>query len=191
MSATGTPGNHQPQPPAFNRIRTCIASHQSIGCNNTQRSWKRQHCVYCNQKIHIYISRSGEGKMKMKMKIIIINNNNNRNFQWHLQRVAICSLKSGSNWKLFGNVSFWGEGKTRVLREKPLRAEKRTNNNLNPHKVSSPGIHPEPRRWEASAITTKWLETENEIEIAMKLTVKCYVYNKTRTCSLLLMVNQF
>ena len=28
---------------------------------------------------------------------------------------------------------------------------------------SSPGIDPEPHRWEASAITTKWLETENEI----------------------------
>ena len=32
----------------------------------------------------------------------------------------------------FGNVGFWGEGKTVVPGEKPLRAEKRTNKNLNP-----------------------------------------------------------
>ena len=33
----------------------------------------------------------------------------------------------------FGNVSFWGEGKTEVPREKPLGAKERTNNKLNPH----------------------------------------------------------
>ena len=33
----------------------------------------------------------------------------------------------------FGNVSFWGEGKTGVPGEKLLGAEKRTNNKLNPH----------------------------------------------------------
>ena len=38
--------------------------------------------------------------------------------------------------------------------EKPLGAEKRTNNNLSPHIASSPRIDPEPHRWEASALTT-------------------------------------
>ena len=33
----------------------------------------------------------------------------------------------------FRNVGFWGEGKTGVPGEKPLGAEKRTNNKLNPH----------------------------------------------------------
>ena len=33
----------------------------------------------------------------------------------------------------FGNVGFLGEGKTGVPAEKPLGAEKRTNNKLNPH----------------------------------------------------------
>ena len=32
----------------------------------------------------------------------------------------------------FGNVGFWGEGKTGVAREKPLGARERTNNKLNP-----------------------------------------------------------
>jgi len=32
----------------------------------------------------------------------------------------------------FGNVDFWGEGKTGEPGEKPLGAEKRTNNQLNP-----------------------------------------------------------
>jgi len=41
-----------------------------------------------------------------------------------------------------------------VLGEKPLRAEKRTNNKLNPQMVSSPRIHSKPHRWEASALTT-------------------------------------
>ena len=33
----------------------------------------------------------------------------------------------------FRSVGFWGEGQTGVPGEKPLRAEKRTNNKLNPH----------------------------------------------------------
>ena len=52
-----------------------------------------------------------------------------------------------------GNVDFRGEGKTVVPGEKPLGAEKRTKNQLNPHFASSPRIDPEPRRWEASALT--------------------------------------
>ena len=48
---------------------------------------------------------------------------------------------------------FWGEGKTGVPREKPLRAEKRTNK-LNPHVTPSLEIEPGPHWWEASALTT-------------------------------------
>ena len=54
----------------------------------------------------------------------------------------------------FRNVGFCGEGKTGVLGEKPLGAEKRTNNKLNPHMTSSPGIEPGPHWWKASALTT-------------------------------------
>ena len=38
--------------------------------------------------------------------------------------------------------------------EKSLRAKTRTNNKLNPHMMSSPGIVPGPHWWEASALTT-------------------------------------
>ena len=54
----------------------------------------------------------------------------------------------------FGNVGFWGEGKTGVPGEKPLGAEKRTNNKLNPHMTPGPGIEPGTHWWEASALTT-------------------------------------
>ena len=54
----------------------------------------------------------------------------------------------------FRNVGFCGEGKTGVPGEKPLGAEKRTNNKLNPHMTSSPGIEPGPHWWKASALTT-------------------------------------
>ena len=54
----------------------------------------------------------------------------------------------------FGSVGFWGEGKTGVPGEKSLRAKKRTNNKLNPHMVSTPGVEPGTHWWEASALTT-------------------------------------
>jgi len=54
----------------------------------------------------------------------------------------------------FGNVGFWGEGKTEVPGEKPLKARTRTNNKLNPHMTPSPGVEPGPHWWEASALTT-------------------------------------
>ena len=54
----------------------------------------------------------------------------------------------------FRNVGFCGEGKTGVPGEKPLGAEKRTNNKLNPHMTSNPGIEPGPHWWKASALTT-------------------------------------
>ena len=61
---------------------------------------------------------------------------------------------SSSTWFLgeleFGNVGFWGEGKTGV----PLGAKERTNNKLNPHMASTPGFEPGPYWWEASALTT-------------------------------------
>ena len=44
----------------------------------------------------------------------------------------------------FGNVGFWGQGKTRVPRETPLRAKGRTNNKLNPHVSLTPGLKPTP-----------------------------------------------
>ena len=65
---------------------------------------------------------------------------------------------SSSTWFLvkleFGNVGFWGEGKTGVPGEKPLGARKRTNNKLNPHMVWTPGFEPGPHWWEASVRTT-------------------------------------
>ena len=65
---------------------------------------------------------------------------------------------SSSTWFLieleFGNVGFWGEGKTGVPGEKPLGARERTNNKLNPHMASTPGFEPGPHWWEASALTT-------------------------------------
>ena len=54
----------------------------------------------------------------------------------------------------FRNVGFCGGGKTGVPGEKPLGAEKRTNNKLNPHMTSSPRIELGPHWWKASALTT-------------------------------------
>ena len=54
----------------------------------------------------------------------------------------------------FRNVGFWGEGKPGVPGEKPLGAGYRTNNKLNLHMTSNPGIEPGPHWWEASAFTT-------------------------------------
>jgi len=57
---------------------------------------------------------------------------------------------SGSNWNLEMLV-FLGKGKTGVPGEKPLGAEKRTNNKLDPHGNRAPGHI---GAWEASALTT-------------------------------------
>ena len=54
----------------------------------------------------------------------------------------------------FGSVGLWGEGKTEVPGEKPLRARERTNNKLNPHKASTPEVESVPHWWEATAFTT-------------------------------------
>ena len=54
----------------------------------------------------------------------------------------------------FGNVGFWGEGKTVVPGEKPLEAKERTNNKLNPHMASTPGFEPGSHWWKANALTT-------------------------------------
>ena len=51
-------------------------------------------------------------------------------------------------------LSFPEEGKTGVPGEKPLGARERTNNKLNPHMASTPGVEPGPHWWEASALTT-------------------------------------
>ena len=44
----------------------------------------------------------------------------------------------------FGNVGFWGEGKTRLPGEKPLEAKTLTNSKLNPHFVGEPGSRTRP-----------------------------------------------
>ena len=49
-------------------------------------------------------------------------------------------------------VTFWGEVKTGLPWEKPLREMMRTNNKLNPHMMPNPVIEPEPHWWEASAL---------------------------------------
>ena len=54
----------------------------------------------------------------------------------------------------FGNTGFWRERKTRVPGDKPLGAELRTNNKLNPHMTQDPGIEPMPHWWKASALAT-------------------------------------
>ena len=51
----------------------------------------------------------------------------------------------------FGNVGFWGERKTGVPREKPLRERTRTNNKLDPLMMPSLGIEPGPHCWQTSA----------------------------------------
>ena len=55
----------------------------------------------------------------------------------------------------FRNVGFCGEGKTGVPGEKPLEAEKSTNNKLNPHMTSSPGIEPGPH-CESTRLPPMW-----------------------------------
>ena len=45
----------------------------------------------------------------------------------------------GIGWLLV--VGFYGEGKTGVPGEKPLGARERTNNKLNPHMASTPGLN--------------------------------------------------
>ena len=66
---------------------------------------------------------------------------------------------SSSTWFLvelqFGNVAFWGEGKTGVPGEKPLGEREGTNNKLDPPMASIPGfLEPGPHWWEASSLTT-------------------------------------
>ena len=78
----------------------------------------------------------------------------NGNLQWHFHRVAMCTLKSESNLNLEMLV-FELRGKLEYSEKKPRRAEKRTNNKLNPQMVSSLGIDPKPHWWEASALTSE------------------------------------
>ena len=63
----------------------------------------------------------------------------------------------------FGNVGFWGEGKTGVLREKPPGAKERINNKLNPRMASTSGFEPGPHWWETSTLTTALsLDSQNQ-----------------------------
>ena len=75
--------------------------------------------------------------------------------------LEVARPQSGSSctWFLveleFGNVGFWGEGKTGVQEEKPLGANERTNNKLYTCMESTPGFaEPRPDWWEASVLTT-------------------------------------
>ena len=72
--------------------------------------------------------------------------------QIDIAQIAIYNCFSTNQIKL--NVGFWWEGKTGVLGEKPLIAEKRTIQ-LNAHLTPSAEIEPGPHWWRASALTTK------------------------------------
>jgi len=54
----------------------------------------------------------------------------------------------------FRNVDFLRREENRRTRRKTLGARARTNNKLNPHMMSGPGIEPGTHWWEASALTT-------------------------------------
>ena len=54
----------------------------------------------------------------------------------------------------FGMCFFGVERKTVGPGKKTLGARTRTSYKLNPHVTPGPGTEPEPRRWEASALTT-------------------------------------
>ena len=78
---------------------------------------------------------------------------------WHgfffLREINVSNWGHFSKLELeFGNVGFWGEGKTGVPGKKPFGAETRTNNKLDPHITPSPGIETGTHWWEASALTT-------------------------------------
>ena len=49
---------------------------------------------------------------------------------------------------------FEERGKAEYPEENRLGAKERTNNKLNPHMASTPGVKPGPHWWEASALTT-------------------------------------
>ena len=69
------------------------------------------------------------------------------------QIVAIRPLKYPDRtgiWKCW----FLRRGENRSTWGKTSRAEKRTNNKLNPHTASGPRIDPKSHWWEASALTT-------------------------------------
>ena len=72
--------------------------------------------------------------------------------QMHLYNNELYNSKFFTN-QIKSNVGFWREGKTRVPREKPLRAEYRTNK-LRPPMTPSPGIEPGTHWWKASTLTT-------------------------------------
>ena len=58
------------------------------------------------------------------------------------------------DWIVIWKCWFWGERKTGVSGEKPLRARTRTDNKLNPYMASALRFQPRPDWWEASALTT-------------------------------------
>ena len=54
----------------------------------------------------------------------------------------------------FGNVGFWGDGKTEVIGEKLFGAKGRTNRKLKPLVALTPGLESVSHWWKASALST-------------------------------------
>ena len=77
----------------------------------------------------------------VKLLITARSKNNNNDDDDDDFEVAHPQSGSSSTWFLveleFGNVDFWGDGKTGVPGEKPLGEKERTNNKLNPHMESN------------------------------------------------------
>ena len=63
------------------------------------------------------------------------------------------SVRSRSNWNMEVLV-FKERGKPEYLERNLSVQRERTNNKLNPHMASNPGIEHGPHWWEASALTT-------------------------------------
>ena len=82
--------------------------------------------------------------------------------RWNLDQIRIWKcwfLRRGENRSSRGKTGVAGgkpekPGENRSSRGKTSRSREENQNKLNPHMASSPGIDPEPHRWQASALTT-------------------------------------
>ena len=68
----------------------------------------------------------------------------------------------------FRNVGFCGEGKTGVPREKPLGAEKRTNNKLNPHMTSKMNMLLWKNKGEKDFLVSVWYIPETVVVFSLE-----------------------
>lgn len=90
-------------------------------------------------------------------------NKNTYGDTWHWQELLINLRPSKRSYK-FGDtfpyklnlwyVGIWGAGKTEVPGENPPKAERRTNNKLNPYVASILRLNPWLHWWEGSALST-------------------------------------